>query len=320
MKIAKTLVLGAAGAVMISGSALAADPPPVNMPAMPPAPVEIGPEVTVDFIALLSNLGPFALGVTSFGYVNVEWPSGWGVEVEAGGFVGIIPLFGIAGGFDARVYRSFGDFEVGLGGSFPSLDLYASLFYEYESDRLTIDSENYLTFFPGFDFYSWTEIAFQATDALLIEAYVEFEPAFDEAGLMGTYTVNDRLDVWAALELDSSWYAGFGVEFDVTPALMLWAEAWIEIGTGMDYAGIGLEFEVNDMLTLLASIDFWFPGWAADLGFLYERPIGAGPWSLIGVGDLFYESGFGFGFGVGIGVRYSLGEVDDLRDAIFGPL
>ncbi len=325
MTFAKTLILGAAGAVMISGSALAADPPPVNMAmTTPPAPVAIGPDVTIDVIGLLGVGVPIGFGLQSSAYVNVEWPSGWGVELDAFGYTPIWPSFGVGGDGQVRVYRSFGDLEVGLGAAggfncFPcggGFGLNANLFYEYESDRLTVTSENYLWYFPVIDFDSWTEVEFQVTDALLLEGFLSFEGGFDEVGIMATYSVNDRLDVWGALELGGGWDAGLGVVFDVTPALEVTAEAWFEPG-GIDWVGLTLTYEANDWLTLLGYMDFNFPGWSVGGGALFERQIGTGPLSLIAFGQVGYNGGGPLFLSGAVGIRYSLGDVDDFSDLFF---
>lgn len=333
----KSYVLGVMGSAMIATSAAAVDVPPVGGAEMAMPSVEAnGPELTVDIAKILwtggGGFGPFGFGTQLAGDVDVKWASGWGAAIRFYGGSRILPgPLDFGGGLEYRVYRSIGDFEVGVGGEagggcfFGPLScsggfaFNANLVYDYESDRLSVRSENYLWFFPGFEFDSFTELEFHITDQLLLEADLWVEscaPLCWDLHPRVTYDLTDVLSVWGEIGLASGGLHGveFGAEYQATERLELWADVRFN-GFRLQ---LGANYEVLEWLDVLAEFG-WSPGgWDVELGAEIEDQIGTGPYSLIGGVYVGYGTPCcGFGFSAMGGIRYTLGDVDrDWQDLI----
>lgn len=303
----RSIVLGLVGSAMIAGSAVAAGD---------------GPEVTLDItkVASWDSLGPEFRSRLDFD-VGVEWPSGWGVDIEGG--AGALFAPSIADGLGhLRVYRSVGDFEIGLGGvagficDFNPINcsggfgLNVSLFYEYESDRLTISSENYAWFYPTIDFDTLTDVAFRATDRLIFELAVETEGLANwHVGLTTTYSVTERLDVWNSFARDFGARAlGFGASIALTDAMRLWAEIMF-INAGFQRTALGADYDVSDWLDLRIGYERGTTTWSTWMSAEIDDRIGTGPFSLVGGAEARYTAPFGgWRFNANIGINYAVGD------------
>jgi hypothetical protein len=128
------------------------------------------------------------------------------------------------------------------------------------------------------------------TDRLTVEGYVQANFfggafAFLEGGADVTLHLTDRLDVYLGGDLDNQ----MGLDGDV------WAGAQIDFGAIAPYAGVWYAFGGPI---------------GAELGVELERPLGTGPFALIGEAEINFALGGGaFGF-ASIGIRFQRGEID----------
>lgn len=326
MKRAGWIIAGVASAALFATSAAAVDAPPIGVAgtALPAAPVDTGPELTVD-------IGAFALGLFSggpvlatqiFGVVEAEWASGWGTVIEIFGGAQLIPFGGFGGGLSAQIHRSVGDFQLGLiaeafvpGG----YAVGAVANFERESGRFTVKSENMLWFLPGLGFDSYNRIDFQATERLLVEAWIDL---WDCGGFCwrfdtrATYDVTAMLKAWAEVDIANGGLdqVGFGVEFDPAGPLEIDADVWFD-GGGFNRVSFLVDYELSEVLDFVLEGGF-DGGFFIAVGLDLDDQIGNGPFSLIGFTRLGFSSGGGFGAIAAVGIRYTLGDVDD--DFVFG--
>lgn len=291
----KSLVLGIIGSTMIGTGAMAADALPISIATVPTAaPVAAGPEVAID---IRNTLGFYTGGGSLWNdfraMVDVKSASGWGVAFDAYADTNVLPgFYGFVSG-EVTLYRSIGPLEVGVvaGGGFAwpccggGFGLGASVVFEHYDDRLYINSENRLWFFPGFEFNSMTEIQFDVSDRLQVAGYFDF------------YDFTE-------------WDVGAGVEFDVTDRLSIWSWLGLYDG-GFDYFELGATFHVTDDLEISAEVDFnglisldYIEVWAE-----LDDQIGNGPFSLIGEVGVGIDPGFYLWARAGI--RYKLGGMED---------
>ena len=322
----KSAVLSVAGSVMMAGGAMAVDLPPIEFSATTPLPpVAAGPKVSIDITKEVYVRGPGVSFGTDLDFdVGVMWASGWGIEIGGGAGANIEWPTNFSGGFDYRIYRAIGDFELGVGGfasagcSVPPLlcggafGFNANLFYEYESDRLSVQSENFVSFFPVFGFNSNTELEFQATDKLLlgVELWVGCNFSCWGFDTRATYNVTDNLEVWALLALRNAGFRGLelGAVYDVADMLEVWAQLSFDNIGGFDRIRVGANHDVSEWLEVFGSIGFRPGDWWATIGADLEDQIGDGPFSLVGWAFLSYNSCCGPNFGASIGINYAIGD------------
>jgi len=232
--------------------------------------------------------------------IDVKSASGWGFAVEGAAGFGIWLPIDFGTGFDYRLYRSIGDLEVGVGGVVSAgcggplplscggdFTFNGNLIVDHESGRLSVRSENFVWFFPGFDFYSNTELEFRATDRLRAVGGFEF---------------------WEI----GNWSAYVGAEFDVTEQLEIWGALIIDTGE-FGFIRVGAELDLGMIDPYVAF--YWRPGaWQIEAGADLEKPLGTGPYSLVGDINVRYSMPCcGLGFEAGFGIRYTIGDNDEYR-------
>jgi hypothetical protein len=337
MRIAKSLMLGVAGSVLVAGSAMAADPMPIVVAAMPAATAPAtGREVLIDITAGFDFRAP-GLYVNSQidGVIDVTSASGWGVRLEGASYTNLVPpVYGNAGAI-LTLYRAIGDLKLGVwaggGFNFPPIDagfgLGVSANYEHESARLYISSENNLQLWPIVSLGSYTEAEFKLRENITLSAYFDFYNNFD-GGVGIDVDLTDRLKVLSNLYYndDGLDYIDFGAEFKLTDRFSAWSGLGFDLNpnpntfVAFDWLAFGTIFDVNDELTIKSQLTF------APLPFAFnavatwaelDHPIGTGPLSLIA------ELGVGFGNNLyawgNIGIRYKLGGPEDHDDnRLFG--
>lgn len=328
------VLLGAAGIALLAaaGTAQAADPLPIVAGATLPMVSEADPKVSIeirDTLNLQIRFGDPILIFKNIDFeVEIEWASGWNLEIEGDAGIGTAgPFVSFGGDVYGHVSRSIGNFEVGAffdggggctipggcGGSFGGGGFFA---YEYENDRLLVRSELYARLFPGFDLWSWTELEFDVNDRLEIWAELILDlSGFDWFEIGGEFDVNERLLVGAELDVWSftDWNIEFWAEFDVND--MLEIGAWIEFDDdGFDGVGAWAELDLGDIEPYVAA-GFSNPGsWGVWAGVDLEDQIGTGPYSLIGNVELGFAACCGPDFRASIGIQYKIGEDDDDDD------
>jgi hypothetical protein len=333
MRIAKSLMLGAAGSVLVAGGAMAADPMPVVVSTVPTVVVATpGREVAIDVIAEAA----FSLGFSTFGIggtIDVTSASGWGVRFEGGGSV--TPGFFSSGLASLALYRSFGDLDLGVWAAAmvlappPTFGVAAGLSarYEHDGDRIYISSENSLTLYPTIGFGSNTRLEFDLTDRFTLSSYFNYGSAGGWSGGVGVdMDVTDRLEFWSNLYY--AWYGlddiEFGAELAVTERFSVWTEANFDFGMGVefDWLDVGTTFAPNEQVSIknMLSINatpsaITYEAWAE-----LDRPLGSGPLSLTGELGVGYNFTFGGGYVWGnVGLRYKLGGPEDHDDnRLFG--
>ena len=296
----KSLALGIIGSAIIGTGAMAADPLPIAITTVPTAPpVAAGPEVAIDIQNTLGFYTGHGLWNDFWAMVDVKSASGWGVAFDGYADTNILPgFYGYVDG-GITLYRSIGQFDVGVlaagGFSWPccggGFGVAASVVFEHEDDRLYINSENRLWFFPSFGFESMTEAEFDVSDRLRV------------AGYIGFYGF-------------SSWYVDAGVEFDVTDKLSVWS--WLGFhDSGFGYFELGATFDITDNLEISAELDFdgpfsldYIEVWAE-----LERQIGNRPLSLVGEVGVGMDPGFYMW--AEVGVRYKVGGREDRGGLLF---
>ncbi|MCW5695342.1 MAG: hypothetical protein KIS96_01275 [Bauldia sp.] len=293
---------GVAGAALIvaAGAANAADVPPLGAEAtVAGSGTKVSVAVESGLFVGVNNFSPPFFAIDNRAGIDVRFASGFGVTLfsEVVTELQSPPVsFVILGG---RVYKSFGAFEVGFGGSF----LTGIAGYEfgpdvrYETDRLTIVNATSFGFFFG-TFDRWEN-----------ETTVTFNP-------------NDRIEVFTYVEVEGG--PGFPVYIDVANAVTITVAPHFEVipnaefgfdTTGGRFFGAGVEARFPlGVLTPYTSV-FWSPTndfINVNLGFDLEKPIGATPLSLIGGAN--YGASFtpGFptfhSFDARIGLRYLAGD------------
>lgn len=337
MRMGKSLMLGIAGSALIATGAMAADVMPVVVAAVPtPPPVATGPTVAIDVTAGLGFStwdGLYAWGWLD-GSVDVRSASGWGVRLDGGNYTTFVPGFWGDMGGTLTLYRAFGDLEVGLwaGGGFGypccggGYGLGASFNYEHEGDRLYISSENSLQFYPYVDFYSYTEMEFDATDRLTLSGYLNFWDINDWYGGVGVdFDLTDKLEVWSNLYFNDNGfnYLEFGAEYNVTDRFSVWT--WVGFDTSpfsFDWLEIGTTFDITDDLSIWTELDFDGGPLSLDYAEVWaelDHQIGTGPLSVIGGVGVGWDTGNGAYAWGNIGIRYKLGGAADRDDnRLFG--
>ncbi|MCW5713026.1 MAG: hypothetical protein KIT43_00730 [Bauldia sp.] len=129
------------------------------------------------------------------------------------------------------------------------------------------------------------------TDRVTVEGFVQANFfgggfAFLEGGTETTLHLTDRLDVYFGVEVANQ----MGISGDV------WAGAQIDFGAIAPYAGIWYAFGGPV---------------GAEFGVELEKPLGTGPFSLIGQAEINIALGGGASGFASIGIRFQRGEIDD---------
>lgn len=266
------LLLSAAGIALVaaSGAAQAADIIPIMAPTvavMDPGPVPTGPDVSIEISKWLDMYYEPGYPVdfeTHLDFdIDILTASGWGFELIGGDWFELeLPIYGGAG-VTARVYRAFGDIEIGLlagiGTSIPFGMGYGYGFgfdFSYEAEKLTVENETWFNFQGGGGFQGFetdTTVTFDASEALslnvglLVSHYGS--PSYYSVYGGVAYEIGDftpYADIWWAPGF-GEWGGDIGVDFEHqigTGPLSLVANTEFDFGTyGRSfYAGIGIKF------------------------------------------------------------------------------
>lgn len=328
-------MLGVAGSVLMAGGAMAADPMPIVVAAMPAATAPAtGREVVIDIAAgVYFNIdvyGPYlSSGVE--GLIDVTAASGWGVRFEGYGNTQVLPYVqGYASG-TLTVYRQFGGLELGAwaggGFSFPGVmggfGVGFSANYEYENARLYLRSENALQVLPYVSASSYTVAAFEARDNVTLSAFFDYYYGNFYGGVGIDVDLTDRLEVWSNLYYGNFGFDGIevGAEFQLTDRFSVWSVLDFDF-YGFDDFELGATLALTDELSLKTELDLDFD--PLELGYVemwaeLDHPVGTGPLSLtaeLGVGFDPIDGGL-YGWG-NVGIRYKLGVPEREENRLFG--
>ncbi len=337
MRIAKSLTLAIAGSMLMSGAAMAADPMPIVVAALPAATAPAtGPEVVIDVTAgFILGAPSLYLGLEIGGLVDVRSASGLGVRFQGSADALLVPFFGGGVGGLLTLYKALGDLELGVwaGGGFSIPAYYfccggyavgLSANYLHESARLYVSSENRLLLLPFFDLYSYTEAEFKLRDNITLSAYFSFYVGGFDGGVGIDVDLTDRIEVLSNLYYSTGGldYVDFGAEFKLTDRFSVWSGLGFDLdpNVAFDRLAFGTTFDVNDELTIKSQFEFAAAPFAFDYVATWaelDHPIGTGPLSLtaeLGVG--FDNNLYAWG---NIGIRYKLGGPEDHDDnRLFG--
>lgn len=327
-------MLGVAGSVLMAGGAMAADPMPIVVAAVPAATAPAtGREVVIDVTAGvyfgIDIPGLFASSGVE-GLIDVRSASGWGVRFEGYGYSQLAPNFGGNGFAVLSLYRAFGDLElgawVGAGFTFPGLmggyGVGLSANYEHESARLYLRSENSLGLLPSVSLNSNTVAEFRPRDNITLSAYFDYYGNFD-GGVGIAVDLTDRLEVWSNLYYGNFGFDGIdvGAEFALTDRFSVWSILGFDL-SGLDDFDLGTTFDLTDELSIKTELDLDFD--PLELGYIetwveLDHPVGTGPLSLtaaLGVGFDPVDGGL-YAWG-NVGIRYKLGVPEREENRLFG--
>lgn len=334
MRIAKSLMLGVAGSVLMAGGAMAADPMPIVVAAMPAATAPTtGREVVIDIAAgTYFGIDVYGLYLSSGvdGLIDVRAASGWGVRLEGYANAQIVPLSqGYASG-RLTVYRGLGDLELGAwvagGFSFPGVmggyGVGLSANYEHESARLYLRSENSLQLLPYLDFNSYTVAEFKVRDNITLSTYFDYYGNFD-GGVGIDVHLTDRLEVWSNLYYGSYGFGGvlIGAEFAATDRFSVWSTLGFDL-SGLDDFELGTTFDLTDELSIKTELDLDFD--PVELGYVetwaeLDHPVGTGPLSLTAALGVGFDPDNGGLYAWGnVGIRYKLGVPEREGNRLYG--
>lgn len=305
-------LIGAAAVALLAatGAARAADVMPIVVATTPAvAPVVVGPTVTVEITTGayldLYGLTDLYLGAETFGEIDVKSASGWGFNLAGGAGVNFIPGFGFGYGFRAELYRVIGNAEVGffvVPYNFAPLVIAFGPTVRFETDRFEFRHQTEINYFFGnWDVGFSNDVTVHVSDSLDVGGYFDFS--------FGTFGLDLDLGVNAELEVNDRLTVEGWARADVIGGLFVAAggQATFNLGALSPYVGVEARYDMGFGLEVTAGVEL-------------ERPIGTGPFTLIGGAGMEYDLGGGLGLEAHIGIRFNRGDRDNLvfGDDVFG--